>query len=250
MQMPKSETGGHGHDGASLGHPDRLMASLAPEVRAALQEHAHVRKIPAGTVVIEEGQSSSEIGYVISGTLGMTQQIDEGRKHIIGLLVPSDLFGRLFDGPSTYRVEALSDAELYCFERHYFESVLRQQPEVERLFLVQILDELDAAREWLLLISGRKVIHRAASFLAILARRARVDDPLHPIRVQLPLSRTDLAHYLGTRPESLSRAFHELQNKGILRIFDPYRFEIPDLAALVGLSGQDLAIEGQDHSQR
>lgn len=243
MRTPKSDVDGHEAFDASSGHLGQLLSALAPHVRAALQEHASFRHVPAGTVIIENGQRSDEIGYVIDGILGMTQVISEGRKHIIGLLVPSDFFGRLFDGPSSYQIEALSDTKLYCFDRMHFERVLRLQPDVERIFVVHILDELDAAREWLLLISGRKVIHRAASFLAILVRRARPQIPFRPITVHLPLSRKDLAHYLGTRPESLSRSFHELEDKGILRILDPYMFEILDLDALIDISGQDLVIE-------
>lgn len=244
MQSPNSDVDSNEPFDISSGHLGQLLASLAPEVRATLQEHARFRHIPAGTVVIENGQRSDEIGYVIDGTLGMTQVIDGGRKHIIGLLVPSDFYGHLFDGPSSYRIEALSDTKLYCFERTHFERVLRLQPDAERLFVVHILDELDAAREWLLLISGRKVIHRAASFLTILVRRAKPQFPFRPITVHLPLSRKDLAQYLGTRPESLSRSFHELEDKGILRILDPYMFEILDLDALIEISGQDLVIEG------
>lgn len=235
---------------AVTGHLGKLMASLAPEVRQAFQDHGQYRHVPAGTVLVDIGQTSAEIGYVVDGTLAMTQVLNGGRKHIIGLLVPTDLYGRLFGGPSTYRVEALSDTELYSFDREHFEQVLRRHPEAERLFVIHILDELDAAREWLLLISGRKVIHRAASFLTILARRTRPGNPFHPVKVRLRLSRKDLAHYLGTRHESLSRAFHQLEDDGILRIIDPYLFEILDLGALVEISGQDLVVKDRGQAPR
>jgi CRP/FNR family transcriptional regulator, anaerobic regulatory protein len=220
----------------------KLLSSLSEEVRATLLSLAEVRDVVPGTVIVEDGAVVHEIGYVIDGTLAMIQNIDHSRKHIIGFLVPTDIYGRLFDGPNSYRIEALSDTRILSFPRAPFEAFLRQHPETERVFLVHLLDEMDAAREWLLLISGRKVINRAASFLTILIRRKKSVDPHHPHLVHLSLARKDLAHYLGTRPESLSRAFHELQDMGILRIIDANSFEILDPEALADISGEDLMV--------
>nr|MCU0904132.1 Crp/Fnr family transcriptional regulator [Tabrizicola sp.] len=155
----------------------------------------------------------------------------------------TDIYGRVFDGPSDYRIEALSPARILSFPRASFEQVLRENPEAERLFLVHLLDEMDAAREWLLLISGRKLINRLASFLAILMRRSQHKRVGSATSVHVPLARKDLAHYLGARPETLSRAFHEMESKGLLRIIDPHHFEIPDEDALLAAAGDDLVVD-------
>ncbi len=221
----------------------KLLNALAPEVRESLLSHASARDVAAGTVLMHSGQPSAEVGYVITGTLAMTQVLEHDRKHIVGLLVPTDIYGRIFDGPSNYQIEALTPARLISFPRAHLEAILRQHPEAERLFLVHLLDEMDAAREWLLLMSGRKIINRLAAFLMIMARRSRTGTATGPIRLRVPLSRKDLAHYLGTRPESLSRAFHELEHQGVLQILSPYLFDILDLDALTAASGDDLTIE-------
>jgi CRP/FNR family transcriptional regulator, anaerobic regulatory protein len=221
----------------------KLLGSLPPRDREELLSHAKLRDVTAGTIVLEEGAVSDEIGYVIEGTLAMTQVIDPARSHIIGLLVATDLFGRLFDGPCSFRIQALSPARILSFPRGPLERVLRQHPDTERLFLVHLLDEMDAAREWLLLISGRRVLNRVASFLTILVRRSKRAQDGPPLCLRLPLARKDLAHYLGARPESLSRAFHELQNRGILRLITPYLFEVLDPQALAEASGDDLRID-------
>lgn len=225
----------------------KLLNALAPRVRDSLLSHARARHVEPGEVLMTSGQRSEEVGYVISGTLAMTQVIDQDRKHIVGLLVPTDIFGRIFDGPLNHQIEALTPARIISFPRVTLEQILRQHPEAERLFLVHLLDEMDAAREWLLLMSGRKIINRLASFLMIMARRSRTGTgtgmAAGPIRLRVQLTRKDLAHYLGARPESLSRAFHELEDQGVLRIIDPYQFDILDLAALTEASGDDLTID-------
>jgi CRP/FNR family transcriptional regulator, anaerobic regulatory protein len=221
---------------------EKLLDSLQPEITAGLLSQATLRDVSVGEAIVERGMRSEEVGYVLDGTLAMVQLLEDGKKHIVGLLVPTDIYGRMFDGPSSYRIEALSASRILSFPRVPFEQLLRDNPEAERLFLVHLLDEVDAAREWLLLISGRKAVNRLASFLTILLRRSkftRVDG--QPV-VRVPLSRKDLAQYLGARPETLSRAFHELERRGILRIVDPYQFRIIDEKALIDASGDDLTL--------
>lgn len=221
----------------------KLMKSLPQDVKTSLLSQATVRVVTTGDILVANGQSSTEVGYVIDGTLAMIQILDQKRKHIVGLLVPTDIFGRLFDGPANFQIEALATTTVLSFPRILFEETLRQNPEAERLFLVHLLDELDAAREWLLLMSGRKVVNRVASFLLIMVRRSRIGNKDGPIRLRVPLARKDLAHYIGARPESLSRAFRALEYDGVLKILDPYVFDITDLDSLTKASGDDLTIE-------
>ena len=226
----------------SNGLLERLLHSLPPKVTAELMELATLRDVCAGEAVVERGVRSEEIGYVLNGTLAMVQILEDGKKHIVGLLVPTDIYGRVFDGPSNYQIEALTPVRTISFPRGPFEQVLRDNPDAERLFLVHLLDEMDAAREWLLLISGRKAVDRLASFLTILHRRSQFKRVGSSAIVHVPLTRKDLAHYLGARPETLSRAFHELAEKGVLRIIDPFHFEIVDEEALIKASGDDLTV--------
>lgn len=222
---------------------EKLLDALQPDVTERLLSQATLRDVPAHEIILERGMRSEDVGYVLDGTLAMVQKMEDGRKHIVGLLVPTDIYGRLFNGPSNYQIEALSDAQILSFPRMFFEQVLRDNPEAERLFLVHLLDEVDAAREWLLLISGRKAVNRLASFLIILQRRSKFKRIGGQTVVHVPLSRKDLAHYLGARPETLSRAFHELERKGILRIVDPHHFRILDEEALIDASGDDLTMQ-------
>lgn len=222
---------------------EKLLDALHPDVTERLLSQATLHDVAVGDTLIERGARSEDVGYVLDGTLAMVQVLEDGKKHIVGLLVPTDIYGRLFDGPSNYRIEALSAARILSFPRAFFEQVLRDNPEAERLFLVHLLDEVDAAREWLLLISGRRAVNRVASFLSILQRRTRFKRTGDHAVVHVPLSRKDLAQYLGARPETLSRAFHELEDMGVLRIVDPHHFRIIDEQALIAASGDDLTLQ-------
>ncbi len=217
---------------------------LAHALQARLAGAAGLRQASRGEIVVPDGGTSAQVGYVLDGTLGMAKTLPDGREHIIGLLLPSDMFGRIFDGPFNHRLEALSDCRLLCFERAPFEAVLREAPELERMFLVSLLDELDAAREWVLLLNGTRVTERVAAFLVILAHRQHRSAgsvTAGEVTVRLPMGRGDFARCLGVRSETLSRAIHGLAREGLIRILDTDRFEIGDLDALAEASGLDLA---------
>ncbi|SNT43009.1 CRP/FNR family transcriptional regulator, anaerobic regulatory protein [[Luteovulum] sphaeroides subsp. megalophilum] len=220
----------------------RHLGELSAEVREALLRIGAIRRVAAGAVVMEDNSPCDELGYILEGTLAMVKHLRDGRRHIIGLLVPTDFFGRLFDGPATFSVEAIGEARLLSFPRAPFEALLGQEPDLERLFMVHLLDELDAAREWLLLMNGPKVVQRVASFLLILLRRMADNASSE---VVLPLARKDLAHYLGARPETLSRAFASLARQGAIEPIDAVsgRYRVLDRQMLLDLSGQDLVLE-------
>lgn len=237
------------------GHPHlvAMFELLASAARENILQCVEIKALPKGQVVVEEGIEGEELGYVLSGTLGMMKSMPDGRMHIIGLLMANDMYGRLFDGPVGFRIEALTDVTLLCFKREPFEAVLREAPEVERMFLVSVLDELDAAREWVLLLNGKKVTERVASFLLFLMRRN-----LPPgngglrgsVEVHLPIRRTDLSHCLGIRPESLSRALHRLAREGLIRMGNNDSFLITDLPGLAQAAGQELVLPDRTPSPR
>lgn len=227
----------------------RLVDALPAGLRQEFQEIWRPLVVAAGDVLIEEGDEPTDVGYVVEGLLGMVKELPDGRRHIIGLLAPSDLYGRALDGPAGYHVEALTNAKVHVCDGARLEDILGRSPEAERLFLADLLDEIDAAREWLLVLSSPKVVQRVASFLVILSRHkpnnpeaAAGPKDQGPVNLQIAVRRADLARYLGVRPESLSRAFHDLEDERIIRINDPYDIDLLDLARLVEMAGHDLTI--------
>jgi CRP/FNR family transcriptional regulator, anaerobic regulatory protein len=227
------------------GYLAELLGALSTEGRAQLHGMARMRVVRSRVVLAAQAEEATDLGFVLGGTLAMSKLLPDGRSHIVGLLVPTDMYGRVFQGPLRHRVESLSDARLLCVARRSFEDLLSREPAAERLLLMHALEELDVAREWVVILSGAKVLSRVASFLVVLARRkGQPTQPPGPMQVRLHLPRADLASYLGTRPETLSRALHELAARKVIRILDPYRFQIDDLPALLGISGQDLALPG------
>lgn len=210
----------------------------------ALLKIGRARHFEAGQTLVDVGESPNFVGCVQRGFLRMQKTLHDGRQHIVGLLVEGDMFGRVFDGPMSFSIEAATDVDICAFQRKEFEALLLRTPELDRVVLLNILNELDRARDWMILLANPRVRARLAGFLLILCTRfAEVDHLVQAharsLEVKIPISRADLAHLLGTRPESISRAFHALADSGSIAIKRPDLVEILDLDALTGETGED-----------
>lgn len=202
------------------------------------------KNFAAGATVAHEQKKLDFIGCVNNGILRMRKSLPDGREHIVGLLVEGDMFGRVFDGPVHFAIEAATETEISIFPRKAFENLLTRAPDLERMVLLNIMNELDAAREWMLILSNQRTVERLAGFLLVLCRRLAKAAELTaskrgPVVVHVPVSRTDVAQFLGTRQESVSRAFHALSDEGLIHMNSPYDIEIRDLNALIDLSGME-----------
>jgi CRP/FNR family transcriptional regulator len=110
--------------------------------------------------------------------------------------------------------------------------------------MLAITNELDRAREWLIILSNQKIAGRIAGFLLLMCSRFRdIDHILQPgpqgIEVKIPIGRADLAHLLGTRPESISRSLHSLNDQRVIDILEPNRILIRDTKALARVADED-----------
>ena len=207
-----------------------------------LNRISHLHEYRRGEVIQAQGEESVLVGNVISGVIKVVTSSAEGNQHIVGLLFPSDFFGRVFLDVARFSYEAATDVTLCCISRPVFERFLLDHPQVEHELLISKLDELDAMREWAYIVSVHTTMQRVASFLYILAKRAQNQgcerqDSGNSI-IEIPISRRDMAAYLGTTPETLSRNIQTLARRKIFRIIDAKHFELLNEKELLNQAGE------------
>jgi len=219
------------------------VCSILPrEQRKQIALKSHNRHAAKGDVLAVEGDRAAQIASVTSGVIKMTKTLSDGRQQIVGLAFPSDMVGRPFATDNTVRVEAATDTTLCSFDRAHFEQLLKEHPAFEGLLLRMKLDELDAAKEWMLLLGRKSAKERVASFLSMLADRQLAPDGTRlprtsPITFELPLSRAEIADYLGLTLETVSRQVSKLRELGVIVIEDGRTVSVPDRQKLAALSG-------------
>ena len=223
-------------------HHRALCRNANQTAIAELNRISHMRSFVRGQNIQGQGEEALIVGNVVSGVVRLSSASIDGSQHIVGLLFPSDFFGRVYSESSRFSYEAATDVTVCCMQRTAFERFLADHPEVEHELLIAKLDELDAVREWNSIISGHTTTQRVATFLYVLAKRTRNqgcgnERPSGQI-IHIPISRRDIAAYLGTTPETLSRNIQAMARRKVFRIVDAKHFELLDESALVHHAGE------------
>jgi len=213
----------------------------ADELRL-LEEIKYYRNYEAGQTIVWSGDPMDFVGSVVSGIATLTQTMEDGRRQMVGLLLPSDFVGRPGRNAAAYDVVATTNLVMCCFRRKPFEDMMVRTPHIAQRLLEMTLDELDAAREWMLVLGRKTAREKIASLLAIIARR---DVALNMARgsgrivFDLPLTREAMADYLGLTLETVSRQISALKKEGVIELEGKRHVTVPDFDRLLDEAGDD-----------
>ncbi|KAE9632877.1 transcriptional regulator FnrL [Parasedimentitalea maritima] len=200
----------------------------------------YYRTYEAGQTVIWSGDKMGFVGSVVSGVATLTQTMEDGRTQMVGLLLPSDFVGRPGRDGAAYNVVATTDVVMCCFRKKPFEELMSKTPHIAHRLLEMTLDELDAAREWMLVLGRKTAREKIASLLSIIARRNTTPDNDSVSTVfDLPLTREAMADYLGLTLETVSRQVSALKRDGVIQLQGKRHVTVPDMTRLMEEAGDD-----------
>lgn len=186
------------------------------------------RTLKAGEQLLWEGDEAILVANVTEGVLKLSTQTADGKEQILGIAYPSDFIGRPFGTATPYGVEALTDAQVCVFQRSDFDRFAREHPRLEHKLLERTLTELDRTRRWMVLLGRMNAEQKLAAFLLELSERLAPATcsfaPGTRERVELPLSRQQIADVLGLTIETVSRQFTRMKAEGLIDL--PSRREV------------------------
>ncbi len=212
-----------------------LCSALSDKELSALNAISQRRHVDAGEVIAIEGDEITAFGNIVGGVAKLTRGLDDGREQIVGLLFPSDFMGRALgqaDATVPYTIEAATDVELCVFPSIAFESIRTQYPSLTEKLLERTLDELDAAREWMLLLGRKTASERVATFLHHIAKRCGSAGCVPGDGFDLPLTRREMADVIGLTIETVSRQITKLRRDDVIVIEGARRVVKIDMPAL------------------
>ncbi|MFP1632105.1 Crp/Fnr family transcriptional regulator [Zhengella sp. ZM62] len=211
-----------------------VCGALNTEQLVNLSKHSVRRKVTPGTELVGEEQDVSQYANVIGGVVKLTKMLSDGRQQIVGLQFAPDFLGRPFSRSSRFSAEAATEVELCSFSKGLIDRMIDQSPDLEHKLLEQTLKELDEARDWMLTLGRKTAAEKVASFLHLIAINVDPDAPTHdgPITFDLPLTRADIADFLGLTIETVSRQLTKLRKDGVIHIENNRHITVPDLERL------------------
>ncbi|WP_420541334.1 transcriptional regulator FnrL [Planktotalea frisia] len=193
----------------------------------------------AGETILWRGEPMEFVASVVAGVASLSKTMEDGRTQMVGLLLPSDFIGRPGRTHVEFDVVATTDLTLCRFERKPFEKLVIDTPHVAQRLMEMALDELDAARDWMILLGRKTAREKIATFLELLARRSEVDMVKAQISVNLPMTRDQIANFLGLTLETVSRQLNAMKKDGIIGFSGRKELEVLNVAALRDATGDD-----------
>lgn len=181
------------------------------------------RKFDAGQIIVTEGEPDL-FANIVSGMVVEKKGLADGREQIVSLLFPADFLGSAISREASATVQAVGPVTLCTFDRVGFDDAMRSFPALKQAVFDHALSELEHAREWMLLLGQKAARERVATFLLRLATRKAdagcshfaIDTAENGAEFEIPITRAQMASYLGLTIETVSRKLGSLKDSGAI----------------------------------
>jgi CRP/FNR family nitrogen fixation transcriptional regulator len=212
----------------------------------ALEHLAVVARYEAGESVYRCNEPVEHWYRVVRGAARKSAVSGDGRRQIVDFMLPGDVFGLGFSRPRHFCVEAILPGSLIArYPRASVERLADSDPLIAHNIRELAFETIARLQGRLVILSRSKALERVSSFLLEMADRSRIGSS-HP--VFLPMSRYDIADYLGLAVETVSRALTELRQRQVIAFRSVRQVRICDRAALEELA-EKLAEPGAQLSR-
>ena len=204
---------------------------LSPSELQQLHAMSSHKIFEAGELIVEEDASVRQVANVLSGTIKLFKLLPDGRQQITGFLFAGDFLGPMLSGEYATFAEAVNRVELCMFDQDRLRERMDAWPHLERRLFEDATATLDRALDWMLLLGRKTASERVASFFVMLADRVGEKSDESAV-VDVPMSRSDIADYLGLTMETVSRQISQLKRAELLAAQGQHTLEVRDLPAL------------------
>lgn len=211
-----------------------ICGALSPEQLLSLSKQTTRKTLPPGTSILNDSDEIRTYSNIMSGVAKLTKTLPDGRQQIVGLQFAPDLIGRPFKTESAIDAEAATDLTVCAFPKTALDRMIKETPELEHRLLEQALNELDEARQWMVTLGRKTASEKVASFLWLIATHANPGNVNagKTVVFDLPLTRADIADFLGLTIETVSRQITKLRKENVITIENNRHVTVHDLARL------------------
>lgn len=198
-------------------------------------------RLQRGQPLFHEADPATRVFTVTRGSLKLYKLLADGRRQVTGFMHPGDVLGISVDDKYAFTAEALEPSTLCCFPRGRFDDFVEGHGAMERELYRLAAHELAAAQQQMVLLGRKTAAERLASFFLDLAERSERKNGRCQVRfIELPMSRSDIADYLGLTKETISRVLALLKSRRLIRLQSMDRVEILDRCGLEEMAAGDI----------
>ncbi|MDM9628737.1 Crp/Fnr family transcriptional regulator [Rhizobium sp. S152] len=209
-----------------------MCGALTADELLALSAHTHLANHSAGEELAGERMPVESYATVIRGVVKLTKTLEDGRQQIVGLQFAPDFLGRLNAEENAVSVEAASDVNICRVPKATLERLVKSSPALAERLMDQTMRELDEARDWMVTLGRKTAAEKVASFLMLIATHLEPEADGERRAFDLPLSRAEIADFLGLTIETVSRQLSKLKADSVIAITASRHIEVPKLSKL------------------
>jgi CRP/FNR family nitrogen fixation transcriptional regulator len=192
---------------ASLSRPDPLAKAAMPRAMVAFSEFSYRKD----REIFGENEPADYVYQVTAGAVRSYKLLSDGRRQIGAFHLVGDVFGLENAALHRFTAEAIVDTKVRLVKRESMELIAENDVVVVRDLLNATTSRLQHAEDHMLLLGRKTALERVAAFLLEMDRRLTKAGFF-----ALPMSRRDIADYLGLTVETVCRELHHLHDRGIL----------------------------------
>jgi CRP/FNR family nitrogen fixation transcriptional regulator len=174
-----------------------------------------------------EGEPAEYLYKVMSGAVRISKLLDDGRRQVTAFHLAGEIFGLELGKEHRFSAEAISQSSILVVKRSTVLALAGRDGEVARQLWTLTADALQRVQDHMLVLGCMNAKERVANFLLQLAKRGSGGDEL-----ELPMSRQDIADYLGLTIETVSRTMTQLENDATIGLPTSRRIVLRNRAAL------------------
>jgi CRP/FNR family transcriptional regulator, nitrogen fixation regulation protein len=222
--------------------------SVTPQAEPVIGSHSHAAVIiadplgqsmnlmgatmvyPRNTEIFGENEPADYLYKVVSGSVRTYKILSDGRRQVGGFYLPGDLFGLEFADEHTLSAEAISDTKVMVVKRSALTALAGHDALIAQQLFNLTGRELRRAQDRILLLV-KSAQERVASFLLEMAERVSGNS------IELPMSRQDIADYLGLTIETVSRTLTSLECAAAIEVPTSRRIVLRNRSALSRMNG-------------
>ena len=197
------------------------------------------RKLCAGETIIHAGDTAKQVFNIIEGCLMVSRVGKDGRRQVMSFLFRNNFVGLTATDKYFFTVQAVTPAKVVCCTRNHLEQYLADERDAEKTFRNMVFRVLENSLDLVYSLGQRTAIERLSLFLLYLRRQYQVSGTELPNidLIPLPMSRQDIADFLGLKKETVSRSFSELENRQLISRPDAHSALLSNVEGLRNLAG-------------
>lgn len=207
-----------------------IFSGLDAAAQAQVSSYARPRRVASGEALYREGEPVAQLFVVHEGVASITHRRADGRERLVRTVGSGQVIGEnafLTGARPDHTATALEPLVACVFDHREIARLTAQHPEIAVAMLQALSTRLADAERRLAVLGSSDVATRIADYLLSLPPTPQSAG----FAVELPMSKRNVASYLGTTPESFSRALARLEKRGAIAV-DGSRVELLDLDAL------------------